>query len=121
GHQDRRQGGHPLHHDIQAVRDDREMRLEQAGELIAIEIDAVQHSHDVVVDVLEVHQHLLTQNRIVPPDQHVQNVPLRGERSAEIQELLLQDEDLGQIVAWPGVENGVLNRLDSLRTVVNRR
>ena len=61
--EDRAPRRHLLHDVVQAVRDHRQVGLEQAGEQITLRLDEVEHAEHAVEDVPEERDRLLADER----------------------------------------------------------
>ena len=75
--EDRAPRRHLLHHLVQLVRRDREVRLEQTGEQVALRLDEVADAQHPVVHVVEVHDGLVVDELDLAPDDRVDDFAQR--------------------------------------------
>ena len=75
-----------LHDVVQAVRDHREVGLEQAGEQVALRLDEVERTERAVEEVAEEHDRLVADERHFLPRDRVDDFAHRRHRAAELRQ-----------------------------------
>ena len=121
--QDRREDGQALDDEVQAVRDRREVDVHRAGEEILVAVDQVGDADQVVEDVAEVALGLgvAARKHGRSAEELARHVALRADDAPQAVQLPLHAHDLLQVLVLGVAEDLVLDTVDPLVVVLERR
>src|SRR5947209_10477397 len=122
-HQDDRGSGQGPHDFVQVVGCQGQIRIHRRAQLIAVEVNGIGQSRNMVVDIAKIDRGVFVKERIVTIGQDIEDIAFRGSNAAQGQELLFQlQKVLGKgILHDVSGEEMILKFLDLIYQLINDR
>src|SRR5437588_117098 len=121
-HEHHGERGEPLHDRVQVVAGDGQVRLEHRGHEVAVQVQLVEDTDEVVIQVLVVGDRLVVDQLHIAAQQRVRHVPQRSKNASQLEQPPLQVQHLAQrLHAFLALDDPVLEGVDLLAQLVEQR